>query len=347
MTTKKIISFLIIIVIIIAVFLLWNVFGPSIKNPDKKFLYIPTNSTYTQVKDSLKKDGFISSFFLFEKVANYADYPKNIKPGKYKVKDGMSIYSLVKALRGGKQEPVNLIITKLRTKEDLAKRISRSFEVDSLAVIRFLNNPEALSKYNVDTLTVMTDVIPNTYTYQWTTPVNEIFSKLDAENKKFWNEERTAKAKRLQLTPKEVYIMASIVEEETNKQEDKGKIASVYINRMHKGMRLAADPTVKYAMRDFGLKRIYHKHLEFPSPYNTYQNAGLPPGPICTPSIKTIDAVLDAPDTDYLFFVARADFSGFSDFASTYTQHLVYAKAYQQALDNVIKARQEKENSLK
>lgn len=344
---KKIISILIVIVFIIAVYIGWNIFGPTIKNVDKKFLYIPTNSTYIQVIDSLKGNDFIPHLFIFEKVAKYADYPQNVKPGKYRITEGMSVYSLIKALRRGKQEPVNLVITKLRTKEDLAKRISRSFEVDSLEVIRFLNNPDSLSKFDVDTLTVMTDVIPNTYTYLWTTPINAIFTKLDAENKKFWNKERMAKAKHLQLTPKQIYILSSIVEEETNKQEDKGKIASVYINRMHKGMRLAADPTVKYAMRDFGLKRIYHKHLAFPSPYNTYQNAGLPPGPICTPSIKTIDAVLDAPETDYLFFVARADFSGFSDFASTYQQHLIYAKAYQQALDSLIKAKKEKEDSLK
>ena len=346
MTTKKLISILLAILFMIVVFVAWNVFGPSVKNPGKKFLYIPSNSTYQQVKDSLEKNDFISHVFIFEKVADYADYPKNIKPGKYKVTDGMSVYSLVKVLRGGRQEPVNLVITKLRTKEDFAKKIARNFEVDSLVVINFLNNPDSLSKFNVDTLTVLTDVIPNTYTYLWTTPISDIFTKLDAENKKFWNKERLAKASKLQLTPKQVYTMASIVEEETNKQEDKGKIASVYINRMHKGMRLAADPTVKYAMRDFGLKRIYHKHLAFPSPYNTYQNAGLPPGPICTPSIKTIDAVLNAPETDYLFFVARADFSGFSDFASTYTQHLIYAKAYQQALDKIIRAKQEKEDSL-
>lgn len=347
MTIKKIISILLIIVFIIAVFIVWNVFGPAVKNPDKKFLYIPLNSSYNQVKDSLKNGEYISNFFLFDKVAKYAELPQNIKPGKYKIAQGMSVYSLVKMLRSGRQEPVNLVITKLRTKEDLAKKISKSFEVDSLDVIRFLNNPDSLSQYDVDTLTVMTDVIPNTYTYMWNTPISAIFNKLDAENKRFWNEDRLAKAKHLQLTTKEVYILASIVEEETNKQGDKGKIASVYLNRMQKGMRLAADPTVKYAMRDFGLKRIYTKYLSFPSPYNTYQNAGLPPGPICTPSIKTIDAVLDAPETDYIFFVARADFSGFSDFASTYQQHLVYAKAYQQALDSVIKAKQEKEDSLK
>jgi UPF0755 protein len=170
--------------------------------------------------------------------------------------------------------------------------------------------------------------------------MKNIFKKLYAEHQKFWNDERKAKAQRLNLTPEQVYTLASIVEEETNKNEDKGKIASVYINRLRKGMKLAADPTVKFAMRNFELKRIYHKHLAFSSPYNTYLNAGLPPGPICTPSIKTIDAVLNSPRTDYLFFVARSDFSGYSDFASTYQQHQVFAKAYQQALDSLVSSRQ-------
>jgi len=133
-----------------------------------------------------------------------------------------------------------------------------------------------------------------------------------------------------------VYTLASIVEEETNKEEDKGKIASVYINRLNKGMRLGADPTVKFALKDFGLKRIYEKHLRVPSPYNTYLNSGLPPGPICTPSLKTIDAVLDAPATSYLYFVAKPELNGYSNFASSYEEHLRFAKAYQQALDTLM-----------
>jgi UPF0755 protein len=338
---RKAFLFILIAIIVIFAFCLWQVFGPTLSNPNKKFLYIKTNSTYRQVKDSLQKNGILTGFFWFDKIADYAKYPKNIKPGKYKIADGMSMYDLVKMLRSGRQVPVNLVITKLRTKEDLAKKIAINFEIDSLTAISFLNNNDSLAKFDVDSNTVMTDVIPNTYTYRWTTSIQNIFKKLNKEEEKFWNKERLQKAQRLQLTPKEVYTLASLVEEETNKQSDKGKIASVYLNRIKKGMRLAADPTVKFAMKDFELKRIYHKHLEFESPYNTYRNAGLPPGPICTPSIKTIDAVLDAPDTDYLFFVARADFSGYSDFASTYQQHLMYAKAYQQALDSLIKSRQE------
>lgn len=322
-------------------FCAWKIFGPAINNPENKFLYIRTGSNYQQVKDSLIKDELLTGSFWFDKVAGYAGYPQKVKAGKYKIPDGMSLYHLVKMLRSGRQVPVNLVITRLRTKEDLAKKIAANFETDSTTVINLLNNEDTLRQFGVDTNTVMTDVIPNTYTYQWNTSAKNIFRKLDSEAKKFWNTERLEKAKRLQLTPTQVYILASIVEEETNKAEDKGKIASVYINRLRRGMRLAADPTVKFAMKDFDLKRIYHKHLTFVSPYNTYLNSGLPPGPICTPSIKTIDAVLDSPETDYLFFVARSDFSGYSDFASTYQQHLKFAKAYQQALDNLIKSRQQ------
>lgn len=342
---RKVFTYLFMIIAIIAVVILWQIFGSAVNNPSKKFLYIPTNSTYAQVKDSLQRNGLLEDFFWFDQISEYADYQSKVKPGKYKINDNMSVYNLVKMLRSGKQVPVNLVINKLRTKEDLAKRIDRYFEVDSVAAINFFNDSEAMAKFNVDTNNVLTAVIPNTYTYTWATPIEDIFQKLYKEKQKFWNEGRLAKADSLNLTPKEVYILASIVEEETNEPDDKGKIASVYFNRMHKGMKLAADPTVKYAMRDFGLKRIYHKHLQYNSPFNTYQYAGLPPGPICTPAIKTIDAVLDSPETDYLFFVARDDFSGYSDFAATYKQHLIYAKAYQQALDSLMKAKQQKESS--
>lgn len=340
MKLSKVLLFLFLLIILVAGFFVWQVFGPTIKNPQKKFLYVKTNASYADVKESLKKNEMMSNDFWFDKISHYANYPENIRPGKYKITNGMSVYHLVKMLRNGRQVPVNLVITKLRTREDLARKISDNFETDFSTVMEFLNNNDSLQQFNVDSNTVMTDVIPNTYTYNWTAPIKKIFKKLDAENKKFWNETRKEKAQKLGLTPKEVYILASIIEEETNKQEDKGKIASVYLNRMKKGMRLAADPTVKFAMKNFELKRIYHKHLEFQSPYNTYLNAGLPPGPICTPSIKTIDAVLNSPETDYLFFVARSDFSGFSDFASTYQQHLVFAKQYQQALDSLIRAKQ-------
>jgi UPF0755 protein len=188
----------------------------------------------------------------------------------------------------------------------------------------------------------MTIVIPDTYLMQWNGSMSKIMTRLKKEHDDFWTEERSAKARALNLSPEQVYTMASIVEEETNKKEDKGLIASVYMNRIKKGMRLEADPTVKYAMRDFGLKRILQGHLKYPSPYNTYLNTGLPPGPITTPSSKTIDAVLDAPQTNYIFFVAKPDFKGYSNFAVTYEEHLKFANAYRKALDSLIISKQNK-----
>ena len=338
---KKVFRLIFFLILIAGLAVAWLVFGPGVKNSSNQFLYIRTGSIYKDVKDSLKQKGLVSNLFVFDKLAQLAKYRQAVKPGKYKITNGMSLYNLVKMLRAGRQEPVNLVIIKLRTREDLAKKIAANFETNIETALDFFDSNDSLSAFGLDTNTVMTSVIPNTYTFKWNTPVKSIFKKLNAEEKKFWNDERSEKAAKLGLTPKEIYTLASIVEEETNKLSDKGKIASVYINRISKGMRLAADPTIKFAMKNFELKRIYHKYLDYPSPYNTYTNAGLPPGPICTPSIKTIDAVLDAPTTDYLFFVARSDFSGFSDFAETYAQHLIYAKAYQQALDSLIIRKQQ------
>jgi UPF0755 protein len=341
MKIRRIILFLFFALLLIAAYGAWMFFGSTIQSPEGNFFYVHTGATYQQVKDSLKKNKIIGNDFWFDKIATYSHYDKNVKAGKYKIEDGMSVVNLVKMLRNGKQIPVNLIITKLRTKEDLAKKIADNFETDSLSVINFLNNNDSVLQFDADTNTIMTIIIPNTYTYTWNTSIPNVLKKLYAEEQKFWNNERLKKAEQLHLTPKEVYTVASIVEEETNRIEDKGKIASVYINRFRKGMKLAADPTIKFAMKDFGLKRIYFKYLSYPSPYNTYLHTGLPPGPINTPSIKTIDAVLNAPETDYLFFVARPNSGGLSDFASTFQEHSIYAKVYRDALDSSLKEKQE------
>ncbi|MDQ6812406.1 MAG: endolytic transglycosylase MltG, partial [Bacteroidota bacterium] len=181
-----------------------------------------------------------------------------------------------------------------------------------------------------------------TYTMYWNTSPGKIFRRLKSEKENFWQKnDRLAKAQKLGFTPEQVYTIASIVEEETNQQDEKGNVASVYINRYESGMALGADPTIKFALNDFSLKRIYEKHLQVISPYNTYKNRGLPPGPICTPSSKTIDAVLNAPKTDYMYFVAKADFSGHHTFSSNYTEHLQHAREYQKALDEMILRKQQ------
>lgn len=337
---KRIAVVLLFVISLSGIFAGWKIFGPTVSAPEGKFFYINTGSSYQKVKSDLQQQSIISGNFFLDQMARQTQYDKNVKPGRYEIKDGMSLYNLLRMLKSGNQSPVRLVINKLRTKEDLAKKIGQQFECDSLDVINFLSNNDSLIKYNLDSHTVMTAVIPNTYLVNWNTDFKKIFRRLKDEQEKFWNTERKQKAADKNLSPAQVYIMASIIEEETNKLKDKGFIASVYINRINKGMKLEADPTVKYAMRDFGLKRILYGHLKYPSPYNTYQQTGLPPGPICTPSAETINAVLDAPETNYIFFVAKPDFNGYSNFAETYQEHLKYAKEYQDALNELIRKKQ-------
>lgn len=335
---KRIITLSFLLILLATVLLAWRFFYPNTSfEASKKSFYIKEGSSFSKVEIDLENNGFVKNNRTFKIAAKFLDYDKNIKAGKYVFEKNASIYTILRTLRSGKQTPVNLVITKLRTKEDFAEKIADNFDCDSNAVIAFLNSNDSLAAYKLDSNTVMTAVIPNTYSFLWNTSFPKIFKKLYNEQQKFWNEERLNKAVKLQLSKEQIYTLASIVEEETNKTEDKGKIASVYINRIAKKMRLGADPTVKFAMKDFALKRIYQKHLSFPSAYNTYMVNGLPPGPICTPSQKTIDAVLDAPVTTYLYFVAKPDFNGYSNFASTYEEHLSFAKAYQKALDTLMK----------
>jgi UPF0755 protein len=336
---KKTLLILFLLLLLVGVYAAWNVFGPTVSAPGNKYFYIRTGSSYADIKISLKEQKIISGTFFFDLIAKQVKYNKNIKAGRYEIKNGSSLVSLIRMLKAGRQSPVRLVINKLRTKEDFAGKIGQQFESDSTIVIRFITNNDSLAKYHLDTNTVLTAIIPNSYLFWWNVSFKNMFTRFADQKEKFWDGKRTEKAAALNLTPEQVYTMASIVEEETTKQEDKGLIASVYINRMKKGLKLEADPTVKYAMRDFGLKRILHGHLAYPSLYNTYQHTGLPPGPICTPSINTIDAVLDAPETNYIFFVAKPDFNGYSNFAATYQEHLVFAKAYQHALDSLILSR--------
>ena len=322
-------------VLLVGGYAAWQIFGPTVSAPESKYFYIKTGTGYNDVRQSLIDQKIISSTYFFDLVSKQLKYAGRVKAGRYQIKNGSNLLSLLRMLRSGNQAPVNLVINKLRLKEDLAQKIAANFECDSASVMEVLTNAETLKKFNVNNNTLMTIVVPNTYSMLWNASAEKIINKLYSEKERFWNNERKNKAKALNLTPEQVYTMASIVEEETNKEADKGKIASVYMNRINTGMKLQADPTVKFAMKNFGLKRIRFVHLSYDSPFNTYQNAGLPPGPICTPSTKTIDAVLNAPQTNYLYFVAKPDWSGLSNFCQSYTEHMVNAKNYQHFLDSV------------
>jgi UPF0755 protein len=305
----------------------------------KAYFFIPSDSAQlSYVTENLEKKGILKSTRIFNWLAGRTDYATKVKPGKYKIEKGMSQAEVLRLLLSGKQEPVKFVINKFRTKEDFSRYAARNLECDSLGIMQFFQSPDSLRRFDLDSNTAMTMIIPNTYSFFWNTSVSKLFKKLYSEKEIFWNEDRRKKASQLGLTYEEVYTLASIVEEETNKNDEKPVVASVYLNRLQKGMALGADPTIKFALKDFGLKRIRSKHIEASasSPFNTYRNKGLPPGPICTPSIKTIDAVLDAEKTDFLFFCARADFSGYHSFAVNYEEHMRNANAYQKALDSLL-----------
>jgi UPF0755 protein len=241
----------------------------------------------------------------------------------------------VRMLYNGSQSPVKLSFNKLRTKEDLAAMVGARFECDSADMMRFLSSPDSLKAFGVTPETAMTLVFPDTYTYYWNTTPGRIYRKFVDASGGYWTEPKLAKAKALGLSKAEVITLASIVEEETTYAPDKKLVASVYLNRIRNNDKLQADPTIKFAIRNFALKRVLniHKDQAVGSPYDTYHVKGLPPGPICTPSRKTIDAVLDAPRTDYYFFVASAKFDGSSVFTRTNAEHEKAAKEYQEELN--------------
>ncbi|GAC1424767.1 MAG: endolytic transglycosylase MltG [Flavisolibacter sp.] len=331
---KKIILPFFLLVLIIVGWTVWVFLAPntSFEN-SKKTLYIKTRAANKEaVLNALQKQKIIKSPAAFSLFAGWLNYWKNIKPGKYEIPKGTNLFNLLRMLRNGKQSPVNFTIIKIRTIEDLARLAGKKFEFDSADMMRFLNNKDSLKRYNTDSTTALSVIIPDTYTLFWNSSPTNLYQKFFEKSKKYWTAEKKKKAENRGLTPLNVYILASIIEEESNTDSEKGNIASVYLNRLNGGMPLQADPTIKFALRDFGLKRIYQKYLFVVSPYNTYKNKGLPPGPICTPSPKTLDATLNAPNTDYLYFVANSDFNGTHVFSSNYQDHLKMARRYQQEL---------------
>lgn len=297
------------------------------------FLFIPTSSNYEQVVELLTTNGFIKNETSFDWIAKITDYPKRVKAGKYKIEPGMSNLTIIRMLRSGKQTPVKLTINKIRTKQEFISKISTQLEVNADTLKQLLNNNEYLSKFQLDSNTALAAIIPDTYEFWWNTKAEKVFEKIAANYKNFWDENRLAAAKKIDLSPTQVITLASIVEEETNDITEKDLIASVYLNRLRSGMKLQADPTAKFAFGDFTIKRITSVQTQIASPYNTYYVMGLPPGPICTPSKSSIDAVLKGTVTPYLYFCAKADFSGSHSFAKDYVTHMINAKKFQEAMN--------------
>lgn len=296
------------------------------------YLYIPSGASYGDVVEILTANKVLINIESFKWMAEVMNYPKHVYPGKYKLKENMNNRELITMLRTGDAETIKVQFEKLRTKEQLVGYLTNNLEADSTELITMLNDRAFLRKYGFNQYTIMSMFIPNTYYFNWNTPAREVFDRMAKEYKSYWNQERKSKAQRMGLSQSEVSTLASIVEEETYRKDERNMVAGVYVNRLKKGMKLQADPTVKYATGDFTLKRILNKHLKTPSPYNTYLHKGLPPGPICVPTISSLESVLNAASHKYLYFCAKEDFSGYHNFAKTYAKHLQNARKYQKTL---------------
>ncbi len=296
-------------------------------------LYIPEDATLKQVTDSLAMNNALNSLKAFNWVSKKKNYAKSVKPGRYLLKKGINTNQIVNMLKGGLQTPLNLTFNNVRTKEDLAGKVSKYLQTDSLSILNLFADTIKIKEYGFTPKTFTAMFIPNTYEFYWTTSAKEFADRMKLEYDRFWNDDRKKKAEEIKLNPLEVTTLASIVQAETAKNEELKTIAGLYINRLNRGIFLQADPTVKFAVGDFSLKRILNVHLEIDSPYNTYKNVGLPPGPINFPETSAIDAVLNFDKNKYYYMCAKEDFSGYHNFAATLAEHNRNAAKYRAALN--------------
>jgi UPF0755 protein len=303
------------------------------------YVYIPTGASYSEALDSVEASGAVIDRLSLRFMAKLMDYDKLVKPGRYKLENGWGNRQLIGVLRAGQQEPVKLTFTNVRLRKQLADVLAASIEPDAAKIDSLLSDQAYLKEFGFDTTTIVSMFIPNTYEIYWTTSADELMQRMNTEYDKFWTTERLEKAEKLNLSQKEVSTLASIVQAETAKNDEKPRVAGVYLNRLQKGMLLQADPTVVYSVGDFTIRRVLNVHLKHDSPYNTYRYKGLPPGPINVPNISSIDAVLNAESHKYIYFCAKDDFSGYHAFAETQAEHLANARRFHQALNkrNIMK----------
>ena len=304
------------------------------ENVKKEYvLLIPDKATYQQVTDSLIANDVLINYKAFKWVVKKKKDPNSIRPGHYVFHTGMNTNQVVNILRAGLQEPVDVIFNNIRFKEDLAGQVSKYIRADSLSILNLFFDEEKINEYGFTLDNFGAMFIPNTYEFYWTATADDFADRMKAEYERFWNEERKAKAEVIGLTTVEVVVLASIVQAETAKNEELKRVAGLYINRLKRGQLLQADPTVRFAVGDFTLRRILNSHLATDSPYNTYKYAGLPPGPIGFPETIVIDAVLDFEKHNFIYMCAKEDFSGFHNFAVTLDEHNRNAARYREALN--------------
>ena len=317
-------------------FYFWQVYrSPNlqVQDDDKTFaLLIPRGASFDSVMDTLKTHKVINDETSFRFLAKMMKYPERVKEGRYEIHQRMSNREALVKLRNGSQDAMDVTFNSMRQKSDLIQRLGSKFEFSSDSLGTLLNDPATCQKFGFDTTTIVCLFLPNTYKMFWTIKPEALLERMSTEYKKFWTPERQEKAKALGLSQTQVQVLASIVAAETNKRDEQPRVAGVYLNRLKQGIKLEADPTVIFALRDFGIRRLLNRQLAVDSPYNTYRYTGLPPGPINLPAPATIDAVLNAEKHDYLFFVVDARFNGYHTFSKTLAEHMANARLYQQAL---------------
>lgn len=314
-------------------FLLFTDNIKSTSDNKKHEILIPTGANFDDVEQLLSKQNVLIHPRTFSFLAKKLNYNKLVKPGRYLIPDNFNNWNLIHKLRSGNQDAIRLTLNNITLVTDLIQKASYKLEFDSTSLANTLLSDSFLTAHKLNQNNIITFFISNTYEIWWNTSIPKFLSKMELEHQKFWNNERLAKAQKINLTTSEVTTLASIVQKESNKKDEYNRIAGVYLNRIRDNWPLQADPTVKFAMKNFELKRILTIHTKFDSPFNTYKNIGLPPGPICLPEIYAIDGVLNAEQHNYFYFCAKEDFSGHHNFASTLAEHNANATKYQAALN--------------
>lgn len=342
MSVKKILSlqkpvfWLLTFISVVVLYAIYLFFAPNIatENDENAYLCIKDNSTIKDVVTELSKSANVMNMSAFEQVALVLNYTK-VRPGRYELTTGMNNFRLVRMLRAGRQTPVKLTFNNIRTKEQLASRLSKVVMADSTSILQLMNDTAYLSPFGLNPNTAIAMFIPNTYEVFWDLDAHELFERMKKEYDIFWTDERKMKAAAIPLSLIEVSTLASIVEEETNGKAERPMVAGLYINRLKTDMPLQADPTLKFAVGDFSIKRLKLEHILKISPYNTYRNKGLPPGPIRVATQNGLDAVLNYVKHDYIFMCAKETLNGEHNFAVTYADHMANARKYQKALDEL------------
>lgn len=331
--SNKLITPLLAIIAVIVLLVYYFFFSSVLSTAESQYVFIDDDDNIDSVYTKLEPVTSGHAMIGFRTLVALSSYSDNIRSGRYEIEKGDGALTVFRKMKNGLQASVNLTIPTVRTVDRLAGAIAKKLMIDSVALYKALTDTATCAKYGYTPETIVCMFIPNTYEVYWNTSLEKFLNKMDNESKKFWDFEKTQKAKAMNLSKEEVMTLASIVDEETANDGEKPMIAGMYYNRLKAGMPLQADPTIKFALKDFDIRRIYHNMLNVKSPYNTYKNTGLPPGPIRVPSVAGINAVLDHVHHNYLYMCAKEDFSGTHNFASTYQEHLQNAAKYSEALN--------------